>query len=103
MDVKSRIKYYMKAKKMNVYSLSRKSGLTQPCITNWFNERNYTPSVDALEKVCAGLEITMSQLLCSDDEEMLPVTADERKLLKIWNILNGEQRKHLLDLLESMV
>lgn len=103
MDVKRKIKKYMNEKKINVYSLAKKSGVTQPCIANWFNERNYTPSVDALEKVCDGLEITMAQLFCKEDEKMVPVTPDERKLLHIWQILNGEQRKQFMGFLESII
>lgn len=103
MDVKQKIKKYMDDKKTNVYSLAKKSGVTQPCIANWFNERNYTPSIDALEKVCDGLEITMAQLFCKEDETMVPITADERRLLGIWRILNGNQRDYLLKLLESII
>ncbi len=103
MDIKLKIKKYMDDKKINVYALAKKSGVTQPCIANWFNERNYTPSIDALEKVCDGLEITMAQLFCKDDEAMMPVAAEERKLLEIWQILNVNQRNYLLKLLESII
>lgn len=103
MDVKRKIKKYMDDKKTNVYSLAKKSGVSQPCIANWFNERNYTPSIDALEKVCDGLEITMAQLFCKEGEEMMPVTAEERKLLEIWQILNGDQRNYFIKLLDSIV
>ena len=103
MDIKTKIKRLIKEKGTSIYDLAKKSGVTQPCIANWFNERNYTPSIDALEKVCDGLEITMAQLFCNADEDIVPVSVDERRLLYIWQILNGEQRKHFLELLESLV
>ena len=103
MEVKIKIKKYMDAKKTNVYALAKKSGVTQPCIANWFNERNYTPSLDALEKVCDGLEITMAQLFCKDGEKMMPVTEDERTLLEIWQILNKTQRDYFIKLLISII
>lgn len=103
MDIKSKIKYYMKAKKLNVYKLSQKSGLTQPTIANWFNSRNYTPSVEALEKVCSAFEISMAQLFCDDNENMIPASPEVHKLLDIWQILNKTQRDNFIDLLESIV
>lgn len=103
MDLKIKIKEFMDAKNTNVYALAKKSGVTQPCIANWFNERNYTPSIDALEKVCDGLDITMAQLFCEEDEEMVPITAEERRLLNLWQILDKSQRENLLLLLESFV
>lgn len=103
MDVKSKIKYYMKAKKLNVYTLSQKSGLTQPTIANWFNKRNYTPSLDALEKVCSAFEISMAQLFCDDFEDMIPATPEVHKLLDIWEILSKAQRDNFISLLESLI
>lgn len=103
MDIKIKIKKLIEEKKTSIYDLAKKSGVTQPCIANWFNERNYTPSIDALEKVCDGLEISMAQLFCKEDESLIPITTEERRLLHIWQILNGEQRKHFLELLESIV
>ena len=102
MDVKNRIKYYMKKKKLNVYTLSQKSGLTQPTITNWFNKRNYTPSVEALEKVCLAFEITMAQLFCEENEDMIPASPEVHRLLDIWEILNKVQRDNFISLLESI-
>ena len=103
MYIKTKIKRLIKEKGTSIYDLAKKSGVTQPCIANWFSERNYTPSIDSLEKVCDGLEITMAQLFCNEDENLMPVSADERRLLHIWQILNGEQRKHFLELLESII
>jgi len=103
MDLKDKIKEFMDAKNTNVYALAKKSGVTQPCIANWFNERNYTPSIDALEKVCEGLEITMAQLFCDDDEKMMPINTEERRLLEIWQVLSKTQREYFILLLESIV
>ncbi len=103
MDIRIKIKEYMRKKKLNVYKLAKKSGLTQPCVANWFNERNYTPSIDALEKVCVGMEISMAELFCDDNEEMVLVNDEERDLLSVWRIMQGEQRKQVLSMLKSFI
>ncbi len=103
MDVKSRIKYYMKAKNLNDYKLAQKSGLSQPTIANWYNQRNYTPSIEALEKVCSAFEITMAELCCADDEKMIPVSDEVQELLDVWLILDKSQRESFLSLMKSVI
>ena len=102
MDVKSKIKYFMKAKNLNDYKLAHKSGLSQPTITNWFNSRNYTPSIEALEKVCSAFEITMAELCCTNDEKMMPVSDEIQELLNVWYILDKSQRENFLGLMKSI-
>ncbi len=102
MDVKSKIKYFMKAKNLNDYKLAQKSGLSQPTITNWFNSRNYTPSIEALEKVCSAFEITMAELCCTNDEKMMPVSDEIQELLNVWYILDKSQRENFLGLMKSI-
>ena len=102
MDVKSKIKYFMKAKNLNDYKLAQKSGLSQPTITNWFNSRNYTPSIEALEKVCSAFEITMAELCCTNDEKMMPVSDEIQELLNVWYILDKSQRDNFLGLMKSI-
>ena len=102
MDVKSKIKYFMKAKNLNDYKLAQKSGLSQPTITNRFNSRNYTPSIEALEKVCSAFEITMAELCCTNDEKMMPVSDEIQELLNVWYILDKSQRENFLGLMKSI-
>ena len=102
MDVKSKIKYFMKAKNLNDYKLAQKSGLSQPTITNWFNSRNYTPSIEALEKVCSAFEITIAELCCTNDEKMMPVSDEIQELLNVWYILDKSQRENFLGLMKSI-
>ena len=65
MDIKAKIKKLIKEKKTSIYDLAKKSGVTQPYLANWFNERSYTMSIEALEKACEGLEIAMAPLFCN--------------------------------------
>ncbi|MCI9504261.1 MAG: hypothetical protein HFE26_02560 [Clostridia bacterium] len=48
--VKEKIKALLESQNLTVYELAQKSDLTEACIRNWFTKRNYTPSLEALEK-----------------------------------------------------
>lgn len=64
------------------YKLSQQSDLSQACISNWYTKKKYEPSLSALEKVCIGLGVSMSELFCDENEEMMPVNTETRELLK---------------------
>ncbi len=101
MDIKTKIRELMVARGMTMYSLAQASDLTLSCISNWYSKRNYEPSVGALEKVCAALGISMAELFCSEDEEMIPVDQDLRDLFNIWSKLTPAQKDAIFILLKS--
>ena len=47
----------MEKKGLSVYELAKKADLTEACIRNWYTKRNYTPSLEAIEKICCALDI----------------------------------------------
>ena len=102
MDVRQKIKVLMEQKHMTVYALAQKSDLTTACIQNWYSARNYLPSVDALEKVCGALGITMAELFCEDDQKMMAVNEEQRELLNLWQVLSADKREILLKLIKTM-
>lgn len=87
---------------MTIYSLAQKSDLTTACIQNWYSARNYSPSIDALEKVCGALGITMAELFCDDKQEMMVVNNEQRELLNLWQVLSADKREILLKLIKTM-
>lgn len=95
MDVKSKIKTLMEAKHISTYALAQASDLTQTCIANWYSKRNYEPSINALEKVSRALHVSMAQLFCGQDEEMICVDKEFRNIYESWLKLNNEQ-KHVI-------
>ena len=93
MEVKTKIKNLMESKHISMYALAQASDLTQTCIANWYSKRNYEPSITALEKVCRALNISMAQLFCGQDEEMVCVDKGFKDLYESWLMLTDEQRQ----------
>lgn len=100
--VKLRIKQLREQKKMSVYDLAESSELTEACIRNWYTKRNYTPSLEALEKVSRALGVSVAELVRGDEEEAYPVTDDEKQLLQRWTLLTPKQREFVFMQLEIL-
>lgn len=94
--VKFRIKELIEIKRISIYELAEKSDLTEACIRNWYTKRNYTPSLEAIEKICRAFDISKSELVRRDDEELVPMTEKEKLLLKNWLLLDEKQRNLIL-------
>ena len=94
--VKFRIKELIEIKRISIYELAEKSDLTEACIRNWYTKQNYTPSLEAIEKICRAFDISESELVRRDDEELVPMTEKEKLLLKNWLLLDEKQRNLIL-------
>ena len=94
--VKFKIKELIEIKKISIYELAEKADLTEACILNWYTKRNYTPSLEAIEKICRAFDISESELVRRDDEELVPMTEKEKQLLKNWLTLDEKQRNLIL-------
>lgn len=94
--VKFRIKELIEIKRISIYELAEKSDLTEACIRNCYTKRNYTPSLEAIEKICRAFDISESELVRRDDEELVPMTEKEKLLLKNWLLLDEKQRNLIL-------
>ncbi|MBQ8429530.1 MAG: helix-turn-helix transcriptional regulator [Clostridia bacterium] len=94
--VKIRIKELIEQKGITIYALAEKADLTEACIRNWYTKRNYTPSLEAIDKICCALNISVAMLMCEEEEEMLPITPTEKRLLENWVKLEEKQKKVIL-------
>ena len=94
--VKFKIKELIEIKKISIYELAEKADLAEGCIRNWNTKRNYTPSLEAIEKICRAFDISESELVRRDDEELISMTEKEKQLLKNWLMLDEKQRKLIL-------
>lgn len=91
----------MKARNLTMYALAQRSDLSQACIANWYNKRNYQPSVDALEKICTGLEITMAELFSDEDAFLMPLTSETKQLVNDWHKLENAQKQAIISHIKS--
>lgn len=99
-DILAEIYRYRVERGWTEYELAERSGMQQSTISSWYR-KNMMPTLPSLEKICHGLGISLSQLLAEDDD-LVSLTAEQKRLLNNWSRLNEEQRKFVLDLLEKM-
>jgi len=101
--VKTKIKNIMKSQGTSVYKLAMDADISDTCIRNWFNDRNYTPSLKSLEKICNALGFNIVQLLLDEGSVFYPSDKETEKLLYFWSRLKDNQKKTILALLESLI
>lgn len=51
-SIKNRILTELNNRGLSIYELAKQIDLSEPCIRNWFNDKNYVPSLNSLVKVC---------------------------------------------------
>ncbi len=101
--VKIKIKELIKEKGWSIYELANRADLTEACIRNWYTKRNYTPSLEAIEKVCRAFDISESKLVQDEDEKLVAIKQDEKQLLDKWLLLNGKQKNLILLQMEAFL
>jgi len=79
---------------MSRYRLAHKSGISQSSISTLLN-RQSVPTIQTLEKICKGLDMTLAQFF-SEDDELPNLTEEQKRLLTTWNAMN-EQEKALVE------
>ena len=102
-SVKTKIKNIMKSQGTSVYKLAMDADISDTCIRNWFNDRNYTPSLRSLEKICNALGFNVVQLLLDEGSIFFPHDRETEKLLSLWVKLKDNQKKTILALLETFI
>jgi len=100
-NVKTKIKKLMERQGISIYKLAMDADISDTCIRNWFNSRNYTPSLSSLEKICTALGYSLAQLLLDENSKLYPEDEESKKLLFLWNKLKNNQKEIVLTLLET--
>lgn len=75
MDIAKRILQLCEEREISIYKLADLSCLTQSTVQNIVSGRNSSVLVSTLERICAGLEITMSDFFNEDKKIDLPLEA----------------------------
>ena len=99
-DILACIVEYRQARGWSEYQLAEESGLPQSTISSWYR-KNMMPSLQSLEKICIAFGISLSQLFAQEGEAM-ELTGEQRLLLERWAALSPEQRRALMQLIETM-
>lgn len=86
-----RIEYFCEKKRLSRYRLAQKSGIAQSSISTLLNRKS-VPSIQTLEKICKGLDITLAQFFAGD-ADMPDLTGEQKELLAKWSALDENQRE----------
>lgn len=100
MDAQKRIKQLMEERGWTDYRLAKESNLSHSTVTNMFN-RNNAPTLPTLEAVCKAFGITLAQFF-SEGAEPHALTPEQQELFSRWSSLTDEQKRLLLDLMNTM-
>ena len=87
----ARIEQLCKKKGISRYRLAQESGIAQSSISTLLNRKS-VPTIQTLEKICEGLDITLAQFFAGD-EEFPDLTADQKQLLSDWNAMDDHQKE----------
>jgi transcriptional regulator with XRE-family HTH domain len=75
---------------MSRYRLAQKSSISQSSISTLLN-RQSVPTIQTLEKICKGLDMTLAQFF-SEDDELPNLTEEQKRLLTTWNAMNKQEK-----------
>lgn len=98
MDVLERLDALLRARGWTRYRLSKESGLTESTLANIF-QRNAMPSLDTLERICAGFGISLSQFFA--DRELVELTPELKEVFDNWRPLTPEQKEATLTMMRA--
>ncbi|MBD5395891.1 MAG: helix-turn-helix transcriptional regulator [Lachnospiraceae bacterium] len=95
-NVLNRIRYFLEFKHWTIYKLAKESGLSYSSLNNIFN-RNTCPSVITLEKICKGLNISLSEFFSYDENPLIfdGLTDAEQELINSYRSLSAMDKKLL--------
>lgn len=101
--IKTKIKKVIDAKGLSIYRVAELADVTDTCIRNWYNKRNYKPTLESVIKICKALNISLSEAFLDNEESLYPLTKDKRELIDLWLLLTKEQQQSILALLKSII
>ena len=101
MDIKEKITKLRLEKGWSLSKLARTAGISENAVYNWYNEKNFTPSRDAIEDVCAAFDISLAEFY--SDIEVDKLTDKETKLLEIFRNLSEKQKDSVITVAQSFI
>ena len=95
-DVLNRITYFLEFKHWTLYRLAKESGLPYSSLNNIFNRKN-CPTISTLEKICDGLQISLSEFFAFQGNPLRSetLTEHEQDILNRYRILSAQDKKLL--------
>ena len=101
-DVLDRIEKERLSRNWSEYTLAKNSGITPSTISTWYR-RNLQPSISSIEKICKGLDMSLSQFFSSPKDQCVNLTDSQQEILDVWKYLNEEQKDATVKMLKSFI
>lgn len=101
-NVLDRIEKERLSRNWSEYTLAKNSGITPSTISTWYR-RNLQPSISSIEKICKGLDISLSQFFSSSEDQCVNLTDSQQEILDVWKYLNEEQKDATIKMLKSFI
>lgn len=93
-EILKKIETYMKLRNWSIYKLAKEADIPYSSLNSMFL-KNTQPTIPTLEKICSGLNISMSDFFSdkhSEDVPFLGLEKDEQELLSIYNSLSKSDK-----------
>lgn len=90
MYIIDRIEKLCEEKNLSRYRLAQKAGIAQSSLSTLLNRKSI-PTIQTLEKICSGFDITLAQFFAAE-KEIPDLTDEQRELLDTWNDMNEQER-----------
>lgn len=100
MDVLNHISELMERKGWNLSQLAKESKVPQSTLSGLY-QRNNSPTIPTLEKLCEAFGITMSEFFAPDGE-LTALTPEQRELLDRWSELSKEHKEAVWALISKL-
>lgn len=90
MYIIDRIEKLCEERNLSRYRLAQKAGIAQSSLSTLLNRKSI-PTIQTLEKICSGFDITLAQFFAAENE-IPDLTDEQRELLDTWNNMNEQER-----------
>ena len=100
MDALSRLQQLMNQRGWTMYRLAKECGINEATIVNAFR-RQTQPSLQTLEALCKGLNITLAQFFA--DGETIEITPEIQTVLELWFALSDDQKQATAAVMKAFV
>ncbi len=87
-----------KEKNIKMSTLLKLSGLTSHLFSDWKSQKS-SPSISALEKMCAFLDVALGELFKDDNQKL---TLSQERLLEEWRGLSSCEKEALYIYIQAM-
>ena len=100
-DILKRINQLRIERGWSEYELSVKSEIPQSTISSWYR-KNMVPTFPSIRKISNAFDITMAQFFVDDNDDVMSITPQQRRLLIYSAKFEPEQLEAIINMLEKL-